>query len=284
MSLFEAVALLLSVLGIYVLIRRPGGNRFIVAGTLRMPVNAALGGALSAAGLLFLIMIGVWPADWWSGAGSVLAARSSSTQTAGPLDLLIQSPGFWGAAAVAVTSAVLVVAGSARVFPISLIVFSLAVAILLGIASDIPGASALAATAAYIACLVKRSRNDESDTEPGGHGADAFPETFLATVTCVLLAWGLIRAVHIAATFEAGPDLAGKGTVPALPRAARDEATGITHQGTDSEPTENTEAWLLALSASVILIAGAVGTVSHQATPSDGDQASGPREAAPETG
>lgn len=263
MSLLEAVALLCSVTGIYILTGRPMADRNVQVGSVSIPVAAVTGGVLTAVGLLSLVLFGVWPVEWWSWNKSLLSEEWESQEVPGLLDLPKQAPVFWLAAAAAVSGAVLVVVGSARVSPVALIVFGLGGAMLLGIAADQVGAAALVGVAVATLALwrwpnVWRLTESPRTVETAERETATSPEPFLSTAICVLLAWGLIRAVHIAGTFEAGPDLAGMGTSPALPRAALDEV-GTVDPSSEQGRGNSKEAWLLGLSVAVILISGAAG-------------------------
>ncbi|MBC8290128.1 MAG: hypothetical protein H8E37_07405 [Planctomycetes bacterium] len=259
MSLLEAVALLCSVAGIYILTGRPFGDRQVRVGSVSIPVTGYLGGILTGTGLLALAVFGVWPAEWWSWKESLLSPTWKGQEPPGLFDLPKQSPEFWFGAVVAVSAAVLVVVGSARILRVSFIVFALGGALLLWIASDIVGFVALAAVALGSAVPMSRKRTDDvrADSVPVAENEiAASPEPFLATVICVLLAWGLIRGIHIASTFEAGPGLAGMGTSPALPRAALDEVGAMGTASQEIPDDDQDEGWLLGLTIA-ILIAGA---------------------------
>lgn len=264
MSLLEAVGLLCSVTGVYILTGGPMTERSVRIGSASIPVAAVTGGVLTAIGLLALFLFGVWPAEWWSWNGSLLSQKWESQELPGPLDLPKQAPVFWFAAVAVVSGAVLVVVGSARVFRVALIVFCLGGAMLLGIAADRVGVAALVGVALATVVLWRWPNSDWLTESPRGSSAASerdtatAPEPFLATAICVLLAWGLIRAVHIAGTFEAGPDLSGMGTSPALPRAALDEV-GTTDSTEEQGGEGAKEPWLLGLSVAVILISAAAG-------------------------
>jgi len=260
LSLLEAVALLCSVSGIYILTGRPMTDRSVRGGAVSIPVAAVAGGILTAVGLLSLVLFGVWPAEWWSWDEQLLSGKWEGQESPGLLDLPKQAPVFWFAAIVAVSGAVLVVVGSARVFRVALIVFCLGGAMLLGIAADRVGVAALVGVA--LATLVlwrwRLTELPRDSAEASERDTATSPEPFLSTAICVLLAWGLIRAVHMAGTFEAGPDLSGMGTSPALPRAALDEV-GTTDSTQEQGREGANEAWLLALSVAVMLISAAAG-------------------------
>lgn len=291
MSLLEGVALASSVAGIYVLVRQPASGRAIRIGSVAVPTTATAGAILTAVGLLLLVLVGSWPAAWWSWEHSLLSAgeRPAKAPPPGPFDLLGNAPGFWMASLVAVASAVVVVTGRASALQISISVFVLASAIVLGIASDWLGASCLLTIGLSVAwsILNPRSRPDSStcggnqqqspDIEfPRPKSQAAYHEPLLATAICVLLAWGLLRGLHVAATFEAGPELAASGTDPALPRAARAEDGTVPDRFTPPSNTDSqNESWLLGLSFAVILATGVLGFFRSSKSTSPGVGAHG---------
>ena len=262
MSLLEVVALLWSGTGIYILTGRPMTDRSVRVGSVSIPVAAVSGGFFTAVGLLCLVLFGVWPAEWWSWKGSLLSEKWNSQDSPGLLDLPKQAPVFWFATVAAISGAVLVVVGSAREFRVALIVFCLGGAMLLGVASDQVGVAALVGVALAGLLLWRRgvagqlAELPRRPDEVGERDTATSPEPFLSTVICVLLAWGLIRSVHMAGTFEAGSDLAGAS--PALPRAALDEV-GSEDSTSEHGRGGSEDAWLIGLSVAVIVITGAAG-------------------------
>ena len=258
MSWLEVLALLCSVTGVYILTGRPMTDRSVRVGVVPISVAAASGGVLTAVGLLCLVLFGVWPAEWWSWNETLLSEKWNSQKSPGLLDLPKQAPVFWLGAVTVVSGAVLVVVGSARVFRVGLIVFCLGGAILLGVGSDWAGVIALVGSAQVFLLLWRWSNAGLTELPPSERDTANSPEPFLATTICVLLAWGLIRAVHIAGTFEAGPDLSGMGTSPALPRAALVEV-GTAEPSPEQGRGDSKEAWRLGLSVAVILLSGAAG-------------------------
>jgi hypothetical protein len=269
LSVLEAVAIVCSVAGLYILVSQPASGRRVEIGPLSVSVLFGAGSLLAATGLLLLLCVGTWPAEWWRWDNSLLATERWPEDSPGPVTLWMESPLFWLASLLAIGGAVgVVVVCTAGSFRISVTVAALASAVLLGVASDWVGAGVLTAVGLAFAWRVFNSASNESGESSSVEATEAASiveqtsrgEPFLATAICVLLAWGLVRGLHHSATFEAGPDVASSDAGPALPRPVREETrrANAEREG-QNEKQQPSEFWLLGISVGVILVTGALG-------------------------
>jgi hypothetical protein len=269
LSPLEVTAVVFAIAGVYLLVGQSSSVRRVRVGTLSVPVLPAAGVLFASLGLVLLLCVGTWPAEWWQWKNSRLANGRPLEDSLGPIALWVESPGFWFAALLAIGGAVgVVVARTAGSFRISVTVAALTSAVLLGVASDWVGAGVLTAVGLAFAWRVFNSAPDESGESSSVEATETASiveqtsrgEPFLATAICVLLAWGLVRGLHHSATFEAGPDVASSDAGPALPRPVREETrrANAEREG-QNEKQQPSEFWLLGISIGVILVTGALG-------------------------
>jgi hypothetical protein len=268
LSVLELAALVCSVAGIYLLVGQPDSGRRVQIGAKSVSVLFGAGVLLAAAGLVLLLCVGTWPADWWPWDNSRLAAARPLDDSPGPLALWMASPGFWTAALLAIGGAIGVISTrTTGSFRISVTVAALASAVLLGFASDWVGASALTAIGLGFAWRVFNSASGDSPETPGAKVSETEPflkrtsrgEPLLATAICVLIAWGLVRGLHHSASSEAGPAVASSDAGPALPRAVREETRKANVEREGQRDRQQSEGWLLGISVGVILVTGVLG-------------------------
>lgn len=268
LSVLEAAALVCSVAGIYLLVGQSESGRRVQIGAKSVPVLLGAGTLLAAFGLVLLLCVGTWPAEWWPWENSRLANVRPLDDSPGPLALWMESPGFWMAALLAIGGAIgVVVARSASSFRMSATVAALASATLLGVASDWIGAGVLTAIGLAFAWRIFHATPGELDETASGEVTEKAPclevtprgEPLLATAICVLLAWGLVRGLHHSATNEAGPPVASSDAGPALPRPVRDETRKANAERVGQDERLTSEDWLLGITAGVILVTGVVG-------------------------
>ena len=268
MSVLEAAAIVCSVTGIYLLVGQPESGRRVQIGAKSVPVVFATGALLAASGLVLLLCVGTWPAEWWPWENSRLTNQGPPDESPGPLALWMASPGFWMAAFLAIGGAVgVVIARSASSFRILATVAALASATLLGVASDWIGVGVLTAIGLAFAWRNFNATPDEPDKAASGLATENAArlevtlrgEPLLATAICVLLAWGLVRGLHHSATNEAGPPVASSDAGPALPRPVREETRKANAERERQNERLPGEVWLLGISVGVILVTGVVG-------------------------
>ena len=257
------IAVLCSGAGIYLLAVNRGTGPHIKIRQLSLPALPVTGVSLATTGLLLLFARGTGPAGWWNWELSTLAGRKPIGD-AGIGELWRQHALFRVTSIVTVAGAVGVVTTcTPRAFRTALIVFSFSAALLFGIAADWPGMAILAATGLMAAGPFLRGQ------QTGGSQPAVVPdpdpkiaEPFLATAICVLVAWGLVDAIHRSATVEAGPTVADSDRVAAIPRAVRVVIRQANAERNDQSIEQRaTEAWLLGISFGVVVMAGLPGVV-----------------------
>jgi hypothetical protein len=262
LSVLEAAALVCSVVGIYLLVVRPDSERRFQVGAKAVPVLFGAGALLAAFGLVLLLCVGTWPAAWWPWENSRLASERPPGDSPTPIELWLESPGFWMAGFLAIGGAAgVVIARSASTFRMSATVAALSSTILLGVASDWIGAGILSAIGLAFAWRSFNATPGEPDEATGKAAClERAPrgEPLLATAICVLLAWGLVQGLHHSATNEAGPLVATSDAGPALPRPVR-EKTREANAKRDGQNDRQSEVWLLGITVGVILVTGVVG-------------------------